>query len=99
MPGHVKLGKAGEPDPDPLPYLVVTLEMKRADALLPYDSKKSYWCPDGKGGFMGCLVESDDGSKAVVMCGHEVRIFDSLLKSLKHFVFNVSTITKYCYIT
>ena len=72
MPGHVKLGKAGEPDPDPLPYLVVTLEMKRADALLPYDSKKSYWCPDGKGGFMGCLLENDDGSKAVVMCGHEV---------------------------
>ena len=75
MPGHVKLGKAGEPDPDPLPYLVVTLEMKRADALLPYDSKKSYWCPDGKGGFIGCLLENDDGSKAVVMCGHEVIFF------------------------
>ena len=46
MPGHVKLGKAGEADPDPLPYLVVTLEMKRADMLRPYDSKKSYWCPE-----------------------------------------------------
>ena len=44
MPGHIKLGKAGEPDPDPLPYLVVTLEMKRADMLLPYDPKKSYFC-------------------------------------------------------
>ena len=70
MPGHVKLGKAGEPDPDPLPYLVVTLEMKRADALLPYDSKKSYWCPDGKGGFIGCLLENDD----VVVFSRSVQI-------------------------
>ena len=74
MPGHVKLGKAGEADPDPLPYLVVTLEMKRADMLRPYDSKKSYWCPDGKHGFVECLVESNDGTKAVVMVGHEVKI-------------------------
>jgi hypothetical protein len=22
MPGHIKLGKPGEPDPDPTPYLV-----------------------------------------------------------------------------
>jgi hypothetical protein len=29
MPGHVKLGKSGEPDPDPAPYLVVSMEMKR----------------------------------------------------------------------
>ena len=73
MPGHVKLGKAGEPDPDPAPYLVVTLEMKRADMLKPYDPKKSYWCPDGKGGYAECMLESDDGTKAQVMMGHEVR--------------------------
>ena len=75
MPGHVKLGKAGEPDPDPCPFLVVTLEMKREDMLKPYDPKKSYWCPDGKGGYAQCMLENDDGAKAVVMCGHEVRIF------------------------
>ena len=75
MPGHVKLGKAGEPDPDPCPYLVVTLEMKREDALKPYDPKKSYWCPDGKGNYMECILESDDGTKAVVMCGHEVNFW------------------------
>ena len=74
MPGHVKLGKAGEPDPDPCPYLVVTLEMKREDAMKPYDPKKSYWCPDGKGGYLEGLLESDDGTKAVVMCGHEVNL-------------------------
>merc|ERR1739847_195280 len=77
MPGHVKLGKAGEPDPDPCPYLVVTLEMKREDAMKPYDPKKSYWCPDGKHGYMESILESDDGTKAVVMCGHEKKTFKS----------------------
>jgi myosin heavy chain 6/7 len=77
MPGHIKLGKSGEPDPDPLPYLVVTMDMKRADMLLPYDPKKSYYCPDGKHGFMECLVESDEGGKATVMCGHEKKVFKS----------------------
>ena len=73
MPGHVKLGKAGDPDPDPLPYLIVSLEQKRADANLPYDPKKSYWSPDGKGtGWVTSMLEADDGTKATVMCGHEV---------------------------
>jgi hypothetical protein len=70
MPGHVK--KTSGPDEDPLPYLVVTLEMKREHAMKVYDSKKSYWCPDNKGNFIECLLESNDGTKAVVMCGHEV---------------------------
>ena len=72
MPGHIKKAKAGEVDPDPLPYLVLTLEMKRADAQIPYDPKKSYYCPDGKHGYMECLLESIDGDKATVACGHEV---------------------------
>ena len=88
MPGHVKLGKAGEPDPDPCPFLVVTLEMKREDMLKPYDPKKSYWCPDGKGGYAQCMLENDDGAKAVVMCGHEVRIF-----KLFQYIINKSTAT------
>ena len=70
MPGHVK--KNAGPDEDPVPYLVISLEMKREDAMKPYDSKKSYWCPDNKGNFLECMLESDDGTKAVVMCGHEV---------------------------
>ena len=71
MPGHVKLGKSNEPDPDPTPYLVVSFEMKRADMMKPYDPKKSYWAPDGKGGYCEGLLESNDGKKAVIMCGHE----------------------------
>jgi len=43
----------------------------------PYDSKKSYWCPDGKGNYMESMLESDDGTKAVVMCGHEKKTFKS----------------------
>ena len=77
MPGHVKLGKAGEPDPDPLPYLVVTLEMKREDMLKAYDPKKSVWVPTESHDFKEGLLESDDGTKAVVQLGHEV-IFQSI---------------------
>ena len=79
MPGHVKLGKAGEPDPDPLPYLVVSMEMKRDDMLKPYDPRKSVWVPTDDHGFREGLLENDDGTKAVVMCGHEVRfLFDEI---------------------
>merc|ERR1712142_159239 len=52
-------------------------EMKREDAMKPYDSKKSYWCPDGKGNYMECMLESNDGTKAVVTCGHEKKVFKS----------------------
>merc|ERR1711994_265686 len=51
--------------------------MKRADMLRPYDSKKSYWCPNTKGGFVECMLENDDGTKANVMVGHEKKIFKS----------------------
>ena len=79
MPGNVKLGAKGEPDPDPVPYLVVPMEVKRADQSRPYDPKKSMWCPDGKGNYMECMLDSGEhsveGQKATVMCGHEVRGF------------------------
>jgi len=83
MPGHVKKGKPGEADPDPSQYLIISLEMKREDMLKPYDPKKSYWCPDGKGSFMESMLESDDETKAVVMCGHEVcaRLFHNFTAS------------------
>jgi myosin heavy chain 6/7 len=77
MPGNVKLGAKGEADPDPMPYLVVSIETKRADAGKVYDPKKSYWCPDGKGNYMESMLEADDGTKATVVCGHEKKIFKS----------------------
>ena len=72
MPGHVKKGGEGD-DPDPKPYLVISIEMKKENAMKPYDPKKSYWTPDGKGGYLEGILDSDDGTKAVVICGHEVR--------------------------
>ena len=84
MPGHVKLGKSGEPDPDPAPYLIVSLEMKREDSLRPYDARKSYWCPDGNGGFKECMLQDGDvetpGSKCTVMIGHEVTMTKRVLQ-------------------
>ena len=76
MPGHVKLGAGGGEDPDPSPYLMVSLEMKREAQAKPYDSKKSVWCPDGAGGFSEAMLESDDGKKATVMVGHEVMLIN-----------------------
>ena len=81
MPGHVKLGKSGEPDPDPSEYLTVSMEMKREDQLKAYDSKKSFWVPDNKGGFMESILESDDGKVAkVIVKGYEVCNFIILYK-------------------
>ena len=82
MPGHVKLGKPGEPDPDPAPYLIISMDMKRADMLKPYDPKKSMWCPDGKGGYQECMLEGEpgpEGGKTTVMCGHEVSFAEHTL--------------------
>ena len=83
MPGHVKLGKAGEPDPDPSEYLIVSMDMKREDQMKPYDSKKSWWVPDGQGGYIESILESDDGKVAkVVVKGYEVKheILDARLE-------------------
>ena len=46
--------------------------MLREAQAKPYDSKKSYWCPDGQGGFLECMLDSIDGAKANVTIGHEV---------------------------
>ena len=83
MPGNVKLGASNEPDPDPTPFLYVSFETKRNDQLKPYDPKKSVWCPDDDGGFIEGLLQSDDGKKATVLIGHEVRL--SKIKELLFF--------------
>ena len=72
MPGHIKLGASEGPDPDPMPYLTVSAEMRRKDMAKPYDPKRAVWTPDGLGGYVEGLVQVDDGDKATVLLGHEV---------------------------
>ena len=74
MPGHVKLGASKGEDPDPEPYLCVSMEMKREDMQKPYDSKKSYYCPDGKGGYVECMLQEMTDKEATVLIGHIVSI-------------------------
>ena len=83
MPGHVKKGKPGDADPDPSEYLIVSMEMKREDQSKPYDSKKSYWVPDGQGGYMEAMLEEDDGKSAkVIVKGYEVGDIEKKYKIL-----------------
>ena len=50
--------------------------MKREDQMRPYDPKKSVWVPTESHDFKEGLLESDDGTKAVVMLGHEVKHYN-----------------------
>ena len=73
MPGHEKKKKNQGDDPDPSEYLIVSMDMKREDLAKVYDSKKSFWVPDGQGGFMESVLESNDGKVAkVIVKGYEV---------------------------
>merc|ERR1712018_708472 len=72
------LGKKGEPDPDPSEYLIVPMDMKREDQAKPYDTKKSFWVPDGQGGYLESMLESNDGKVAkVIVKGYEKRTYKS----------------------
>ena len=61
--------------------------MKREDMMRPYDPKKSVWVPTETHDFKEGLLESDDGTKAVVMLGHEVSCYQTLNLNLNLLVF------------
>merc|ERR1711963_395384 len=66
MPGHA-VGKSEGPDPDPLPWLAVSEELKAKLMTKPYDAKKSCWVPDkSTGGYLEGLIQSKDGEKVTV---------------------------------
>lgn len=78
MPKVVK--QEGE-DPDPSPYLFVTLEMKRIDQSKPYDSKKACWVPDEKEGYLLGEIKATKGDLVSVgLPGGEVNIFPYSIK-------------------
>lgn len=72
MPKPVK--QEGE-DPDPTPYLFVSLEQKRIDQSKPYDGKKACWVPDDKEGFLQGEIKATKGELVTVsLPGGEVSI-------------------------
>ncbi|XP_018304645.1 myosin heavy chain, muscle isoform X22 [Mycetomoellerius zeteki] len=48
-------------DPDPTPYLFVSLEQKRIDQTKPYDAKKACWVPDEKEGYLLSEIKATKG--------------------------------------
>lgn len=70
MPRIVK--QEGE-DPDPTPYLYVSLEQKRIDQTKPYDAKKACWVPDEAEGYVQGEIQSTKGELvSVKLPGGEV---------------------------
>lgn len=53
-------------DPDPTPYLFVSLEQKRIDQTKPYDAKKTCWVPDEKEGFVIGEIKGTKGDLVTV---------------------------------
>lgn len=58
--------KAPEEDPDPTPYLFVSLEQKRIDQTKPYDAKKACWVPDEKEGYLLSEIKATKGDIVTV---------------------------------
>ncbi|XP_034240461.1 myosin heavy chain, muscle isoform X9 [Thrips palmi] len=53
-------------DPDPTPYLFVSLEQKRIDQTKPYDAKKACWVPDEAEGFVQGEIKGTKGDLVTV---------------------------------
>uniref|UniRef100_A0A8D8U4L3 Myosin heavy chain, muscle n=1 Tax=Cacopsylla melanoneura TaxID=428564 RepID=A0A8D8U4L3_9HEMI len=71
-----KAEKAPETDPDPTPYLYVSLEQKRIDQSKPYDGKKACWVPDEAEGFVQGEIKGTKGEVvSVVLPGGEAKDF------------------------
>ncbi|XP_044728587.1 myosin heavy chain, muscle isoform X10 [Chrysoperla carnea] len=61
-----KVVKQEGDDPDPTPYLFVSLEQKRIDQTKPYDAKKTCWVPDDKEGFVLGEIKATKGDQVTV---------------------------------
>ncbi|XP_011167550.1 myosin heavy chain, muscle isoform X13 [Solenopsis invicta] len=63
-------------DPDPTPYLFVSLEQKRIDQTKPYDAKKACWVPDEKEGYLLGEIKATKGDVVSVgLPGGETKDF------------------------
>ena len=66
MPGTRIVLNAGEPDPDPAPFLFLSAEHKAKNAAKAYDPKRSCWVPDDKMKFVEGLIQETTGGKIKV---------------------------------
>uniref|UniRef100_A0AAG5DQM6 Myosin heavy chain n=1 Tax=Anopheles atroparvus TaxID=41427 RepID=A0AAG5DQM6_ANOAO len=53
-------------DPDPTPFLFISLEQKRIDQSKPYDSKKACWVPEEKEGYVLGEIKATKGELVTV---------------------------------
>uniref|UniRef100_A0A1B6DC75 Myosin motor domain-containing protein n=1 Tax=Clastoptera arizonana TaxID=38151 RepID=A0A1B6DC75_9HEMI len=61
-----RVQKSDGDDPDPTPYLFVSLEQKRIDQSKPYDGKKACWVPDEAEGFLQGEIKATKGDMVTV---------------------------------
>ena len=66
MPGTKIVLNAGEPDPDPAPFLFVSAEIKQRIAEKAYDPKRSCYVPHPEEKFAEGLIEETNGNKVKV---------------------------------
>ena len=91
MPGHI--AKSEGPDPDPLPWLAVSEELKKKLMTKPYDAKKSCWVPDkASGGYLEGLIQEKDGEKvSVEILETKEVIFQSIKVSIERITHDLYT--------
>lgn len=53
-------------DPDPSPYLYISMEQKRKDQTKFYDGKKMCWLTDEKDGFVQGMIKETKGDMCIV---------------------------------
>ena len=66
MPGTRIVLNAGEPDPDPAPYLFLSQAHKQKNAEKPYDPKRSAWVPCKEDCWIEGLIQETAGNKVKV---------------------------------
>ena len=77
-----------EEDPDPSPYLYVSMEQKRKDQTKPYDGKKMVWVADEKEGYIMGLIKETKGDMCVIEIeGQEVSFIIYSRKIVKSLMF------------
>ena len=79
-----KVEKQVGDDPDPTPYLFVSLEQKRIDQSKPYDAKKACWVPDPEQGYILVEIKSTKGELVTVsLPGGEVKYSSKIISLVR----------------